>query len=78
MRIVCATAEKLWKNPPTLRVRDHIRFELGDYGSDHRLRSELVRVCRSRLAEGGHAVEPQDVLLELVFANSHRLGRMSR
>jgi phosphoglycolate phosphatase-like HAD superfamily hydrolase len=39
----------------------HIRFELGGYGSDHRLRSELVRVCRSRLAGGGHAIEPDDV-----------------
>ena len=34
----------------------HIRFELGGYGSDHRLRSELVRTSRSRLADNGHTI----------------------
>jgi phosphoglycolate phosphatase-like HAD superfamily hydrolase len=38
----------------------HIRFELGGYGSDHRLRSELVRLSRSRLADHGHAIAPSN------------------
>ena len=32
----------------------HLRFELGGYGSDHRVRAELVRLSRARLADSGH------------------------
>ncbi|MCU1366129.1 MAG: family hydrolase [Ilumatobacteraceae bacterium] len=35
----------------------HIRFELGGYGSDHRVRSELVRTSMNRIAAGGHVVD---------------------
>ncbi|MCU1397319.1 MAG: family hydrolase [Acidimicrobiales bacterium] len=35
----------------------HIRFELGGYGSDHPLRSELVRTSINRIAAGGHVVD---------------------
>lgn len=38
----------------------HIRFELGGYGSDHRLRSELVRTSCTRLAESGHAIASEN------------------
>lgn len=34
----------------------HLRFELGGFGSDHRVRAELVRLSRSRLADNGHTI----------------------
>ncbi|MCU1396554.1 MAG: family hydrolase [Ilumatobacteraceae bacterium] len=39
----------------------HIRIDLGGYGSDHRLRSELVRISQARLAADGHVVAPENV-----------------
>jgi phosphoglycolate phosphatase-like HAD superfamily hydrolase len=33
----------------------HLRLELGGYGSDHRVRAELVRLAQARLAAAGHA-----------------------
>lgn len=40
-------------------LETHLNFDLGGYGSDHRLRAELVRLCRARLADGGHVVEAE-------------------
>lgn len=37
----------------------HLRFELGGYGSDHSVRAELVHLSRRRLADSGATVGPQ-------------------
>lgn len=40
-------------------LQHHLRLEHGGYGSDHRIRTELVRISQGRLAAGGFDVDPQ-------------------
>lgn len=39
-------------------LHHHLRLEYGGYGSDHQVRTELVRLSRTRLAVAGFEIDP--------------------